>query len=204
MINYPDSVEKLMKLLKRLPGVGKRGAERYALDMLKWDNDQLAELGELLQNLNNEIGVCPECGALSNAGENCNLCSAPNRDKSLLCVVEDFSQLCSIENSNVYHGLYHILGGKISPLDDEFGENLRIEELLERVQKNQVKEVIIALGADVEARASAIYIADLLKDIPDLKITQLSQGIPAGANLTYADGATINLALRNRIEVQNG
>ena len=201
MINYPDSVEKLMKILKNLPGVGKRGAERYALAMLKWSPEKLSELGELLQNLNNEIGVCPECGALSNSGENCNICSSHARDTKILCVVEDFSQLCTIENSNVYHGLYHILGGKISPLDDEFGENLRLEELLNRVKENSVQEVIIALGADVEARASAIYIADLLKNIPDLKITQLSQGIPAGANLIYADTATINLALRNRIEV---
>ena len=201
MINYPDSVEKLMKILKKLPGVGKRGAERYALSMLKWEPEKLSELGELLKNLNEEIGVCPECGALSNAGESCNICSSHARDKKILCVVEDFSQLCTIENSNVYHGLYHILGGKISPLDDEFGENLRIEELLNRVKGNGVQEVIIALGADVEARASAIYIAELLKDIPELKVTQLSQGIPAGANLIYADNATINLALRNRIEV---
>ena len=201
MIKYPDSVEKLMKSLKNLPGVGKRGAERYALSMLKWDEDKLIELGELLQNLNSEIGYCPECGALSNANERCAICSSTARDKTILCVVEDFSQLCTIENSDVYRGLYHILGGKISPLDDEFGENLRIAELLERVKNYEVREVIIALGADVEARASAIYIADLLKDFPNLKITQLSQGIPAGANLIYADGATINLALKNRIEV---
>lgn len=201
MINYPDSVENLIKILKRLPGVGKRGAERYALNILKWDAEKVAEFGELLQNLHDEIGFCPECGALSNADEKCSICSSVNRNHSQICVVEDFSQLCTIENSDVYHGLYHILGGKISPLDDEFGENLRMEELLERVKKYDVEEVIIALGADVEARASAIYIADALKVFPNLRVTQLSQGIPAGANLTYADGATINLALRNRIEV---
>lgn len=201
MISYPDAIENLIKTLKRLPGVGKRGAERYAMSLLKWDNDKLVEFGELLQNLNNEIGFCPECGALSNSTEKCSICSSLNRDHSIICVVEDFSQLCTIENSNVYNGLYHILGGKISPLDDEFGENLRMEELLNRVKNGNIKELIIALGADVESRASAIYIADMFKDFSDLKITQLSQGIPAGANLIYADGATINLALRNRIEV---
>lgn len=201
MIKYPTTLEDLMKILRRFPSVGKRGAERFALSLLKWDDGKLAEFGELLLTLKENISFCPECGSLSEADELCQICKSATRDRSLICVVEDFSQLCNIENSNFYRGLYHILGGKISPLDDEFGENLRIEQLLQRLESNQVREIIIALGADVEARATAIYIADLLKNHSEIKISQLSQGIPAGGNLLYADGATISIALRNRTEV---
>ena len=106
----------------------------------------------------------------------------------------------SIENSHVFHGLYHVLGGKLSPLDDEYGENLNLSTLADRIKTSGVKEIIIALGADVEGRATELYIADMLKDIP-LKITRLSQGIPAGANIAFADAATIGAALKNRMEV---
>lgn len=200
MSHYPDSVEKLIEFFRQFRGVGRRGAERYVLSVLDWKSDRIREFGTLLQELPDKVGRCPECGTLADAGALCEICSDTKRDRSMLCIVENFSQLMSIENSHVFHGLYHVLGGKLSPLDDEYGENLNLSTLADRIKASGVKEIIIALGADVEGRATELYIADMLKDIP-LKITRLSQGIPAGANIAFADAATIGAALKNRMEV---
>lgn len=200
MSHYPDSVEKLIEFFRQFRGVGRRGAERYVLSVLDWKSDRIREFGTLLQELPDKVGRCPECGTLADAGSLCEICSDTKRDRSMLCIVENFSQLMSIENSHVFHGLYHVLGGKLSPLDDEYGENLNLSTLADRIKASGVKEIIIALGADVEGRATELYIADMLKDIP-LKITRLSQGIPAGANIAFADAATIGAALKNRMEV---
>ena len=200
MSHYPDSVEKLIEFFRQFRGVGRRGAERYVLSVLDWKSDKIREFGTLLQELPDKVGRCPECGTLADAGSLCEICSDVKRDRSMLCIVENFSQLMSIENSHVFHGLYHVLGGKLSPLDDEYGENLNLSTLADRIKTSGVKEIIIALGADVEGRATELYIADMLKDIP-LKITRLSQGIPAGAKIAFADAATIGAALKNRMEV---
>lgn len=200
MSQYPDSVERLIEFFRRFRGVGRRGAERYVLSILDWSSDNIREFGALLQDLPEKVGHCPQCGALADADSLCEICSDVRRDSSVLCIVENFSQLLSIENSRVFHGLYHVLGGKLSPLDDEYGENLNLSTLGARITENGVKEVIVALGADVEGRATALYIADMLKEY-DVKITQLSQGLPAGANIAFADGATIGAALKNRMEL---
>ena len=200
MSNYPGSVEKLIEYFRRFRGVGRRGAERYVLALLDWKSQDIRELGTLLSELPDKVGHCPECGAVANADSLCEVCSDMRRDRSLLCVVESYSQLLSIEQSRGFNGLYHVLGGKISPLDDEYGENLNTSTLAERVSRNNVKEIVIALGADVEGRATALYIADMLRDL-NVKITQLSQGIPAGANIAFADAATIGAALKNRTEL---
>lgn len=200
MNQYPESVEQLIEFFRKFRGVGRRGAERYVQSVLEWKSDKIREFGELLISLPDRVGHCPECGALAEAGVLCEICSNFRRDRSIICVVESFSQLLSIENSNVFKGVYHVLGGKISPLDDEYGENLNLDTLIDRIKKDKVKEIVIALGADVESKATALFIADMLKDC-DVKITQLSQGIPAGANIAFADAATIGAALKNRMEL---
>lgn len=200
MSDYPESVEKLIGFFRNFRGVGRRGAERYVMSLLDWDSEKIAEFGSLLSSLPEKVGRCGECGALIETNEKCPFCSNLRRDRSIICVVENYSQLLSIESSRVFNGLYHILGGKISPLDDEYGENLNIENLLDRIDKNSVRELVIALGADVESRATALFIADMFKE-HDLKITQLSQGLPAGANIAFADSATIGAALKNRREL---
>ena len=201
MSQYPDSVEALIASLKTLPGIGRRGAERLAVAMLKWSHRKQREFGTLIRELPEKVGVCPECGAMADAGTVCDICRSPIRDRSTICVVEDFSQLLSIEGSGNYRGLYHVLGGKLSPLDDRLEDSLSIDRLRERAAAGDVAEVIVALGSDVEARATAIYLAEILKET-GVKVSQPAQGLPAGASFAYADGATIAAAFRGRTELQ--
>jgi len=140
------------------------------------------------------LGRCPECGNIAPAGMSCAVCSDPTRDRSTICVVEESPQLFAIEKGGGYRGLYHVLGGKLSPLDGENGENLALEPLLQRTAGGSgVVEVILALGSDVEGRATAVYVAELLKQNP-VRVSQPARGLPAGADLSYADGATIRAA----------
>jgi recombination protein RecR len=200
---YPDSVEELISVLKLLPGIGKRAAERLALAMLGWGKDQLMDFGKLVAALPDTVGVCPQCGALSDAGELCVVCRQPNRDRGLLCVVENMAQLFAIENSGTYRGLYHVLGGRLSPLDSQNGEGLNIPSLLARAESGEFREIILALSPDVEGRATAIYLSGLLED-KNVKVTRPALGLPAGANLSYADSATITAALNGRIMLSGG
>ena len=147
------------------------------------------------------MSACPECGALADAGELCAVCRQPQRDAALVCVVETMAQMFAIEASGNFRGRYHVLGGRISPMDAENGSGLSLPRLLERARSGAVREVILALSSDVEGRATAIYIAELLRETP-VRITQPALGLPAGANLSYADGATITAALSGRTEVK--
>lgn len=200
MSQYPAAVEKLIEKFRMFRGVGRRGAERYVLSLFDWQADKVREFGNLLASLPDEVVHCAECGALIGRDEDCPVCSDMRRDRTVLCIVESYSQLLSIEDSHAFRGLYHVLGGRISPLDDEYGENLNLANLADRIEKNGIKEVVIALGADVEGRATALFIADMLKDMP-VRMTQLSQGLPAGADIAFADSATIGAALKNRMEL---
>ena len=200
---YPESVEELISILKLLPGIGKRAAERLALAILSWSKDQQQDFGKLVSALPETVGTCPQCGALANAGELCAVCRQPNRDTDLLCVVENMAQLFAIENSGNYRGLYHILGGHLSPLDSQNGEGLNIPQLLTRAESGEFREIILALSSDVEGRATAIYLTGLLED-KKVKVTRPALGLPAGANLSYADSATITAALNGRIMLSGG
>ncbi|MBQ8754221.1 MAG: recombination protein RecR [Lentisphaeria bacterium] len=201
--HYPASVEELISVLKLLPGIGRRAAERLALAMLDWGQDQLQDFGKLIASLPETVGCCPQCGALSDAGELCAVCRQPDRDTGLLCVVENMAQLFAIENSGNYKGLYHILGGRLSPLNSQNGENLNISGLLAKADSGTLREIILALSPDVEGRATAIYLSELLEGKP-VKVTRPALGLPAGANLSYADSATITAALNGRIMLSGG
>ncbi|MDR0931959.1 MAG: recombination mediator RecR [Victivallales bacterium] len=201
MTQYPETVESLIAMLKLLPGIGRRGAERLVLSLLEWEPEKLAFLGELIGTLPETVSTCPECGALANAGELCTICRQERRDASLVCVVETTAQLFAIEASGNFRGRYHVLGGRISPMDAENGSGLNLPRLLERARSGTVREIILALSSDVEGRATAIYLADLLRDTP-VRVTQPALGLPAGANLSYADGATITAALTGRTEIK--
>lgn len=201
MMRYPEAMEGLIAALKQLPGIGRRGAERLALSLLEWEPEKLEFLGRLLATLPETVGRCPVCGALADAGRLCAVCDHPRRDAGLVCVVETMAQMMAIESSGTYSGRYHVLGGRISPMDAENGEGLNLPALLERAKSGEVREVILALSSDVEGRATAIYIAGLLREMP-VKVSQPALGLPAGANLSFADGATITAALTGRIEVK--
>ena len=201
MERYPEAVQELIEELKLLPGVGRRGAERMALALLRRPADELRRLGTLFVNLPDRVGQCPECGALAASGSRCGICASAMRDDALLCVVENMPQLLAIESSGNFNGRYLVLGGRLSPLDHEDGSNLNLAGLRRRLELGQVKEVILALGFDVEGRATAAFIGDWLKKYP-VRVSQPALGLPAGANLSFADAATISAAFRGRI-VQN-
>ena len=194
---YPESLEKLMELLRTLPGIGRRAAERAALTMLHWDAEKQQTLGQLIAALDQTVGFCPECGAISAKDTLCPICADPTRDHSLLCVVEEPQQIFAVEKSGIYRGLYHVLGGKLSPLSGSNGEELATGSLLQRAGNPECREVILALGADVEGRATAIFLAGLLKN-SNVKITRPALGLPAGAGIGYADAATISAAFDGR------
>ena len=195
--SYPEAVEELIAALRKLPGIGRRGAERMALGLLKFPAEELELFGETISSLPRRVGVCRICGNLTEAGELCPICSSPRRDESVICVVEDFTRIAGIEKSGGFNGLYHVLGGRLSPLDDESEDTLRINALEERLATGKVKELILALGGDIESRATAIYLARKFEN-QVAKITKLAQGLPAGGDLAYADSATILAALNGR------
>ncbi|MDD3886891.1 MAG: recombination mediator RecR [Victivallaceae bacterium] len=201
-MRYPDAVEELTALLKQLPGVGRRGAERLAFALLEWERADLAEAGKLIAALPDLVGQCPECGCISDAGKRCAVCARPDRDPGLICVVETTQQLYAIEASATYRGRYHVLGGRLSPLTGETGEGLNIDALLARAKSGAVREIIMATSPDVEGRATAAYLAGLMRDMP-IKITRPALGLPAGANLSYADGPTIAAALGGRVSMED-
>ena len=195
--DYPEALGELIEILRRLPGIGRRGAERMALALLKFSTEELQIFGDTIRQLPVRIGNCPECGNITEAGEKCAICTSPRRDESVICVVEDFTRINGIEKSGGFNGLYHVLGGRISPLDDELEDTLRINALEKRLESGQVKELILALGGDIESRATALYLARKFENKVE-KITKLAQGLPAGGDLAYADSATILAALNGR------
>lgn len=200
MNSYPQPVEELILFLKQLPGIGKRGAERMVLALLEWDKSDIAALASTVGKVAENITHCPECGNCSENGQLCPICADPRRSSAVLCVVENVSQLHAVEKGGSYNGRYLVLGGKLSPLDGENGENLNFDLLLSRVAEAEVKEVIVALSSDVEGRATTAYIAELLKD-HDVSLTRPAQGLPAGANLSFADSATVAAAFVGRSKI---
>lgn len=200
---YPCALAELAELLKELPGVGKRSAERMMLNFFKWDNVKREELGALLVNLQNRVGTCPECGNFSDRSEDgesvmpCPICASPVRDRSIICVVEEPSQIRTLEASGMYRGMYHVLGGRIAPLEGRGVESITASELGARLEAGTFSEMILALSPDIEGQATAVYLADIFKDLP-LKISVLARGLPAGSDLSYADPATVAAALEGR------
>ena len=195
---YPKEVEELISILKELPGIGQRGAERMVFCMLKWPKDKLKFFSEKISSLYEKIRFCKTCGNICQE-DLCNVCQDPKRDSSIICILEDYTQVPSLEKSG-FKGKYHILGGKLSPLENKGTEALSLESLLNRINSEKISEVILALSQDVEGQATAIYIADFLKD-KNIKITTLARGIPAGADISYANSATISVALNGRVEL---
>jgi len=186
-----------MELLRGVPGVGKRSSERMAFALLRWDEAKLAALSEAIRDLKRRVTPCPVCGNLASDGAPCAICRSPLRDASSICVVEEASEIRAIEASCCFKGLYHVLGGRLAPLEGKTPESLGIETLEKRLDSGAVKELIFALSSGVEGQATAVYIANRLKG-RNLKISSLACGLPAGSDLSYADAATLTAALRGR------
>ena len=198
---YPEPFENVIDMLRAMPGVGRRTAERMAFSMLQWPPGKLQAFAEIMSTLKEKLTPCPECGNLSSEKKPCSVCANLSRDKSLICVVENAAQIISIEAGGFYKGVYHVLGGKLSPLDGRTPEHLNIELLLRRVEKDSVRELIFALSPDVEGQATTFYIGELLKG-REIKLTRLAQGLPAGSDISYADSATIAAALQGRTDMK--
>lgn len=194
---YPAAVLEMIAALKRMPGVGSRGAERLALWFLQQGRNEARTLAGALTRAADTVGQCPECGFFAESGCLCTACADPARDAQQLCVVEQPTDVLPIERCGSYRGLYHCLGGKISPLDGIMPEDLSLDKLTERVKAHPGCEVILAVGSDVEGEATALYLAEQLSAL-DCRCTRLAQGMPAGAGLGHADAVTLMRALDGR------
>ena len=195
----PPSISDLTSALSKLPGVGPRSAERIALHLVQADSAQVRQLAETMLAARERIRFCEVCGALTEKSP-CTLCDDARRDASLVCLVEKAVDILSIEKSGTYRGKFHVLGGKISPLDGVGPDDLRIAELEKRLGPEPVREVIIALGTDVEGDATSHYLAKRLARA-GLKISRIGFGLPAGSGLEFADELTLNRALEGRREM---
>ncbi|MCD7963266.1 MAG: recombination mediator RecR [Rikenellaceae bacterium] len=183
--------------LSKLPGVGKRTAMRLAIHLLRTDKEEVAIFSETITRFRNEIKYCVHCNNLSD-GDICPICADSSRDRGTVCVVENIKDVISIENSQQYKGLYHVLGGIISPMQGIGPSDLKIDLLADNISRGGIKEVIMALSTSVEGETTAFYICRKLSEFKDLKITTLARGIGFGDELEYADELTIGHAIHNR------
>jgi recombination protein RecR len=195
----PDSITALIAALNKLPGVGPRSAERIALHLVQADAVAVKQLAETMLQAREIIHSCAICGALTEKSP-CAICADARRDASLVCLVERAVDILSIEKSGTFRGKFHVLGGKISPLDGVEPEDLRIVELEKRLKQEPIKEIIIALGTDVEGDATSHYLAKRLAR-KGLKISRIAYGLPAGSGLEFADELTLSRALEGRREM---
>ncbi|MFI3283310.1 MAG: recombination mediator RecR [Rikenellaceae bacterium] len=186
--------------LTKLPGIGRRTALRLALHILKMERESVAGMTRSIDDFRNKINYCSECNNLSD-DPICPICSNEQRDRSTICVVEQVADLMSVENTRQYRGLYHVLGGVISPMQGVGPSDLKIDLLLERVKKGEVKEIILAISTSVEGETTLFYIMNRLKGVENIKISTIARGIGFGDELEYVDEMTITHALINRREM---
>jgi recombination protein RecR len=196
---YEGPIQDLIDELSRLPGIGPKSAQRLAFHIVKQPPDDAKRLAEALIGAKERISFCEECGNVAE-GERCRICRDPGRDPTVLCVVEEPKDAATIEKAAVVKGRYHVLGGAISPLDGIGPEDLRVQELLDRVERQGVTEVIIATNPNLEGNATAMYVAALLKPL-GVRVTRLASGLPVGGDLEYADEVTLSQALEGRREL---
>jgi len=206
MLALPPAATELVHRLTRLPGVGPKAAERLALALLTWDSSEVEALAEGLRSLRERVTECPQCGCLAQDGELCMVCSDSMRDAAVLCVVETALDAIAVERGGSYEGMYHVLGGALSPLRGVLPEDLRLDALLARVSEGGVREVIVATNPSPDGEATALYLKQELAALSEqggspVRITRLARGLPSGGHLDYADPATLQSALEHRTEL---
>ena len=199
MAVLPEPIAALISALSKLPGIGPRSAERIALHLVQAEAGAVKKLAESLLDARERVQFCEVCGALTEKSP-CAICTDPRRDASLVCIVERPVDIISIEKSGTFRGHYHVLGGKISPLNGVEPEDLRISELEKRLGQGPIKEIVMALGTDVEGDVTGYYLAKRLAR-PGLIITRIAHGLPAGTGLEFADELTLSRALEGRREL---
>jgi len=186
--------------LSKLPGIGKKTAQRLALHLLKTDEQSVNSLVNAVKDLKTKLRLCSRCFNLS-VDEFCDICKSEKRDKSQICVVEEASDVIAIEKTHEFNGLYHVLGGVLSPLSGVAADDLKVNELFKRFENEDIKEVIMALNPDTEGETTTLYLAKLIKPL-GIKITRIARGLPVGGDLEFADEATIGRAVLGRIVLE--
>ncbi|MCJ8165351.1 recombination mediator RecR [Pontibacter sp. E15-1] len=196
-MNFPSKlIENAVEELAKLPGIGRKTALRLALHLLKEESETTYALAESLAKMRTDVKHCTQCHNISDA-EVCSICANPLRDKSVLCVVSDIRDVIAIENTSQYKGLYHVLGGVISPLEGVGPSDLQIESLLERLPASEVKEILLAISPTMEGDTTAFYLTRKLREYP-LRITTIARGVPVGGELEYTDEITLGRSIVER------
>ncbi|MBW2433806.1 MAG: recombination protein RecR [Deltaproteobacteria bacterium] len=196
MTHYPPSILNLIKCIAKLPGIGEKTAERLALHILRSPRAEVEKLSNSIIAAKEKVRLCKKCFGLSD-GEICQICSNPARDDTLLCVVEQPADMVAMEKSAAFNGLYHILSGVLSPMNGIGPEDIRLGELIAKIEHGRVKEVVLATSTTVEGEATAAYIKERLENYP-LKVTRIASGVPIGGDLKYVDQVTLKKAMEKR------
>ena len=195
----PETLQRAIDELSKLPSIGRKSAQRLALHILKSEVDNVRNLSASLIDLKEKTKICKTCFNISEE-EVCDICKSEKRDKSTICVVEEISDVIAVERTNEFSGLYHVLGGVLSPLSGKDADSLNIKELQSRVKNENISEVILALNPDTEGETTSLYLAKLLKQY-NVRVTRLARGLPIGGDLEFTDEATIGRAVINRIQL---
>jgi recombination protein RecR len=196
MSKYPQAINTLVAFFRKLPGVGIKTAERYAFQLLDWKKNSLHDFSELLKNIKEIITTCKECGCFI---ENniCQFCEHSQRETNTICIISSPKDVYPIEETRVYKGLYHVIGGLLSPMEGKSPQDLQIETIKQRVIKHSVQDIIIALDSTLEGDATALYLKEELKDM-QIRVSRPAMGIPMGSSLEYIDGGTLARAIVGR------
>ena len=197
MESYPQSVERLISEFAKFPGIGKKTAQRMAFHVLMSNNEHSAHLAQAVMDVKTKILLCSACGGITE-DDPCHICSDPRRDKNLICIVEDPADIYAFERMGIFRGLYHVLGGVISPLDGIGPDSLTIDRLLTRIQEGM--EIILATNASIEGDTTALYLGKILNE-KGVEVTRLARGIPVGGELEYVDEATLQRAMEGRTQL---
>jgi len=196
MANYTASIDKLIECLIKLPGLGRRSAERIVAHVLGASKDEIKALSEALTKVKESVRSCQICNNISEE-ENCKICQDLGRQSDIVCVVEKPSDVIAIEKAGNFHGVYHVLLGSISPLEGRGPSDLKIDGLIQKIKQSNIKEIIIATDADTEGETTALYLTQLLKPL-GVHLSRIGLGLPVGSNLEYADATTLSKSLESR------
>ena len=201
MAIFPESLNNLIEEFQKLPTIGRKSAERLAMNIVERDEADIKDFSKVLMEVKEKIHRCDICGNLTEA-DICDICKDITREEDFICIVEDVKDLIAIEKSGAFHGKYHVLGGLISPSDGIGPDELNIDKLLNRIESEGIKEIILAISSTIEGETTALFLTSLLNE-KNVRVTKIAQGIPVGSNLEYFDQLTLERAIEDRREIHD-
>lgn len=201
MAIFPESLNNLIEEFQKLPTIGRKSAERLAMNIVERDEADIKDFSKALMEVKEKIHRCDICGNLTEA-DICDICKDITREEDFICIVEDVKDLIAIEKSGAFHGKYHVLGGLISPSDGIGPDELNIDKLLNRIESEGIKEIILAISSTIEGETTALFLTSLLNE-KNVRVTKIAQGIPVGSNLEYFDQLTLERAIEDRREIHD-